>query len=218
MRMPTQESYETYEGSDRIKQFNAWFFDRFEATVQDPLKEIKSGLYRDLPDTIVEIGPGVGANFPHYPAGATVVAVEPNPRMHGRLRQHADRHGINLVLEEGVAEATTLMAGSADAVVSSYVLCTVVDPAAAVQEAKRILRSGGRFLVVEHVVGCNRTTKVLQRAMRRPWRWVWEGCDLQRDTARVIGEAGFSEVNLTRTFLRDAVPMIGAHIYGEAIK
>ena len=54
--------------------------------------------------------------------------------------------------------------------------------------------------------------------MRRPWRWVWEGRDLQRDTARVIGEAGFSEVNLTRTFLRDAVPMIGAHIYGEAIK
>ena len=61
----------------------------------------KRSIYRKLPGTVVEIGPGAGANFRYYKRGTRVIAVEPNVSMHPRLRKKARRRGLDLVIKSG---------------------------------------------------------------------------------------------------------------------
>ncbi len=123
-------------------------------------------MFAELPGPIVELGPGVAANLR---PGSTLVAIEPNPPMHGRLRAAAKRHGVHLDLRDTSAERTGLPSGDVETVISSLVLCTVTDPAEVLAEIRRILRPGGTFRFVEHVVARVATpTRALQRALRRP--------------------------------------------------
>lgn len=152
----------------------------------------------DLPGRIVEIGPGRGDNFARYPAGTHVVAFEPNHAMHEALRAAAGRHDIELELRAGDASSMDLPDGSEDVVVSTIVLCSVGDPRPAVAEVRRVLRPGGRFVFVEHVgapAGTRR--RRVQRLLRRPWRFVGDGCDLTNDAAAALEEAGFTSVDAT---------------------
>jgi SAM-dependent methyltransferase len=177
--------------------FNAAFFAVMGPYIEWHLRRHKERVFAGLPRTVVELGPGVGANLRYLPAGSTLVAVEPNRPMHGRLRAAAERHGVHLDLRERTAEDTGLPDRSADAVISSLVLCTVTDPAAVLAEVRRVLRPGGTFRFVEHVAaGPGTPTRALQRALRRPWAWTFEGCSCERDLAGVLDAAGFARLGV----------------------
>lgn len=163
------------------------------------LGERKAALFADLPGTVVELGAGTGANMRYYRAGTRVIAVEPNPPMHRPLRDAAARHGVDVDIRTVGAQDTGLADGSVDAVVSTLVLCTVDDPAAVVAEVRRILRPGGRFLVLEHVAAPDPSPVArLQRLLWTGWRWAFEGCDLRRHTGDLLARAGFADVALER--------------------
>ncbi|SEE85067.1 class I SAM-dependent methyltransferase [Jiangella alba] len=181
------------------------------------LGERKRALFADLPDQIVEIGPGTGANLRYYRPGTRLLAIEPNVHMHGPLRAAARRHGISLELRLGSAERMALPDAAVDAVVSTLVLCTVPDPVAAVDEARRVLRPGGRLLFVEHVRAGGGYGR-LQRLTARPWHWCFEGCDVRRDTEHTIRAAGFSSVDVQRYRLRSAFLPINPQIVGTATR
>jgi SAM-dependent methyltransferase len=189
----------TFEQHALRGRFNAAFFRLLDPVLERDLGPYKRQVFADLPGEVVEIGSGVGANLRYLPAGATLVAVEPNRSMHAGLRAAAHEHGIALDLQERTAESTGLPDASVDAVISSLVLCTVRDPAAALAEIRRILRPGGTFRFVEHVVAAPRTgTRVAQRVFRRPWAWTFEGCSCERDLEGAVREAGFAEVSVQR--------------------
>ncbi len=62
---------------------------------------------------------------------------------------------------------------------------------------RRVLRPGGRFACAEHVVApVGSGIHGLQCLIRRPWKWVFEGCDLCRDTASTLQSAGFAQVDV----------------------
>lgn len=184
--------------------FNAWFFGAFDRYINFVARAHKRRAFEGLgTGPVLEIGAGVGANFDHIPPGTVVHAVEPNLRMHDGLRRRARDHGIELVLIAGGAEQIPLPDGSVDDVIASLVLCTVGDPARVLDEIRRVLRPGGTFRFVEHVQaprwGVRRT---VQRAIRRPWGWVFEGCDPTRRTTTLVEQAGFSHLTLHRRKLR----------------
>ncbi|WP_205650676.1 class I SAM-dependent methyltransferase [Actinoplanes solisilvae] len=187
----------TYEVHRGRGSFNAAFFSVMGPYIEVNLRRRKRRVFAGLPGTVVELGSGVGANLRYLDAGSTLVAVEPNPPMHRRLRAAAQRQGVRLDLRDSVAERTGLPGHSADTVISSLVLCTVTDPAAVLAEVLRVLRPGGTFRFVEHVAaGAGTPTRWLQRALRRPWAWTFEGCSCERDLAGLIGAAGFARVEL----------------------
>jgi len=173
---------------------NALFFSALDRYLDHLLRPHKESVFRDLPSTVVELGPGVGANLRHLAPGTRLIAVEPNPAMHARLRKRAARAQVELELHTTVAEGIDLPDESVDTVISSLVLCTVTDPAAVVEEVHRILRPGGRYAFLEHVAAPQHSAlRRLQRSVRRPWGWFFEGCSVERDLRAVIEDAGFAE-------------------------
>jgi SAM-dependent methyltransferase len=102
-------------------------------------------------------------------------------------------------------------------VISSLVLCTVADPGAVVAEVHRILRLGGRYAFLEHVAAAEHTTlRRLQRVVRRPWRWMFEGCSCERDLRTVIEKAGFTRTAITDYRLRGPFLPANTQISGVA--
>jgi len=188
-------------------RFNAWFFQVFDRYIAHVTRRLKDAAFGDIEaGTIVEIGPGVGANFDYIPRGSRLIAMEPNLPMHGPLRERAEERGIDLEIHAGGAESIPLADGSVDDVLCSLVLCTVDDPTVVLQEIRRVLRPGGRFRFVEHVAAPSSSPRrLLQRVIRRPWLWLFEGCDVCRDTGRTVESAGFASVDQHEALMRHSV-------------
>jgi ubiquinone/menaquinone biosynthesis C-methylase UbiE len=198
---------------------NAWLLHALDDYAHRKYQLVKRELFGGLPRTILEIGAGGGANFRYLAPGTHVIAVEPNVRMHAYLRGAARRHGVTVDVHAGAAERIALPDGSVEAVISSLVLCTVADPERVLAEVRRVLRPGGRFWCIEHVAAPARTsTARIQRWVRRPWRWLFEGCETQRDAARLLREAGFASVEVTPFTLRTALVPIRPQIAAVAVR
>lgn len=198
-------------------RFNAVFFRMVDGYVHRLLGDRKAALFADLPDDIVELGPGTGANLRYYRPGTRLVAIEPNPHMHSALARTAARRAIRLDIRSVGAEATGLSTNSVDAVVCTLVLCTVLDPVAALAEARRILRPNGRLLLIEHVAAPQGSVLArLQRLLRPGWQWAFEGCDLCRPTGTLLATAGFAAVELERYRLRSWFVPVNEQVAGVA--
>ena len=216
MARPTPAGYRPH----RVRgPLNALFFTVLDRSLDRLLRPHKRALFSDLPPTVVELGPGVGANLRYLPAGTRLIAVEPNPAMHPRLLAGAARAQVDLELHATVAERLDLPDASVDAVISSLVLCTVTDPAGVVSEVHRILRPGGRYAFLEHVAAAEGTAlRRLQRAARRPWGWIFEGCSCERDLRTVIEAAGFAETTIADRWIHGPFLPANTQIAGVATK
>ena len=177
---------------------NAGFFVVMDRYINWIGRHAKGHAFGEMAGPVIcEIGPGVGSNFDYYPDGAQVIGIEPNLRMVPHLHRRAGDRGMQVQVHTMGAESLPLEDGSVDEVVCSLVLCTVEDPDTVVSEIRRVLRPGGRFRFVEHVAAPSGSLRSgVQRLLRAPWRWGFEGCCLDRDTATTIGKAGFQSVEI----------------------
>lgn len=187
-----------------ISRFNAWFFTALSGYLNRLSRSHKLEAFEGLEGPVVlEIGAGTGANLRYLPRGTQLYAVEPSLRMHEGLRRRCSAAGVRLTLLPTGAQAIPLPDASVDEVICSLVLCTVPEPAAALAEVRRVLRPGGRFRFVEHVAAdAGSLRSMVQRGIRRPWGWLFEGCDPHRHTGDAIRAAGFSDVHVGRRKLR----------------
>jgi ubiquinone/menaquinone biosynthesis C-methylase UbiE len=204
-----------------VSRFNAWFFSAFDRYINHISRPHKQAAFAGIEsETVVELGAGVGANLPHLPAGSRLIAVEPSLAMHPGLQRRASDAGIDVTVLAHGAESLPLEDASVDEVICSLTLCTVADPERVVAEVHRVLRPGGRFRFVEHVAAPTWSPRRwLQRAIRRPWAWLFEGCTLDRDTASKVRAAGFTRVEIERArFRRSIFVPVNSTIYGVAVR
>ncbi len=180
--------------------------------------DYKRRLLKPLSGTVVEFGPGTGANFTYLNASAIDwIGVEPNIFMHAALLHEADKYGVRGELCAGAAEATGLPDACADAVISTHVMCSVDDAQRAYHEVLRLLKPGGVFVFVEHV-GAPKGSLLrgVQRALRPAWKIVADGCHPDRNLELSLRAAGFAEVQIDRFSI--AAPIVSPHIAGSARK
>ncbi len=101
---------------------------------------------------VLEVGAGTGLNIPHYGNGVPeLVLTEPEPTMARRLEGRAGHAHLSATVLAVFAERLPFDNASFDNVVVTLVPCTVANPSAALQEARRVLVAGGRLLFIEHV-------------------------------------------------------------------
>jgi ubiquinone/menaquinone biosynthesis C-methylase UbiE len=134
-------------------------------------------------DTL-EVAVGTGLNLPHYPDGVRLTAIDLSPEMLELARRRAARLEREIVLQEADAHHLPFEDTSFDSVVATYSLCNIPDPDRAVAEMKRVLRPGGRLVLVDHV-----------RSSVGPVLWVQKAIELF--SARIEGE------HMTRRPLED---------------
>jgi ubiquinone/menaquinone biosynthesis C-methylase UbiE len=167
-------------------------------------QELLSGLQGD----VLEIGAGTGANFTHYPRSARVTAFEPDPHMLRRAQAAIVEHNLtNVDVRHAAAEALPAHESSSDVVVSTLVLCTVQDPARALQEIKRVLRPGGELRFIEHVRGKGLLART-QDFIQPVWGWIGAGCHANRPTEQTIRDAGLEITQLEQHKLAPWLPAI----------
>lgn len=158
----------------------------------DENREIRSRVCSGLDGTVVEIGFGSGLNVPHYPTSVhTVHAVEPAARSvaiaAGRIKAgHAEVHHTGLT-----GEHVDLPTASADAVLSTWTLCSIPDVDAALAEIRRLLKPGGTVHFVEHGISPDPNVARRQGRIEPINKALLGGCHLTRDIPAILIRAGF---------------------------
>jgi ubiquinone/menaquinone biosynthesis C-methylase UbiE len=100
---------------------------------------------------VLEVAVGTGRNLPGYPAEVTLTGIELSPAMLAIARQRANDLGREADLRDGDAERLPFDDASFDTVLCALSLCTIPSPVAAVGEMWRVLRPGGRLLLLDHI-------------------------------------------------------------------
>jgi ubiquinone/menaquinone biosynthesis C-methylase UbiE len=111
---------------------------------------------------VLEVAIGTGRNLPYYPQGIRLTGIEFSPQMLQLARRQADRLGLQVDLRLGDAQALQLPDASFDTVVCTLSLCAIPDERRAVAEMKRVLRPGGRLLLLDHVAAAPRWVRAIQ--------------------------------------------------------
>jgi ubiquinone/menaquinone biosynthesis C-methylase UbiE len=177
----------------------------------------KRALLGSLRGEVLEIGPGTGSNLPYYSSGVRWHGLEPNPAMFPYLQREAERLGLEVQLHEGRGERLDVADDSFDVVVGTLVLCSVTDMQRTLREIRRVLKTGGRYVFIEHVAAPpGSAQRRVQRLIKPVWKTVGDGCRPDRETGAAIEKAGFSRVQLEH--FRLSVPVVGPHIAGFAVK
>jgi phosphatidylethanolamine/phosphatidyl-N-methylethanolamine N-methyltransferase len=105
---------------------------------------------RDGGGRLLEVGVGTGGNFQFYPAGARAACVEPSREMLLRAAGKPERPAGSL-LARAFAERLPFQAGTFDAALATLVFCSVESPPRGLKELRRVVREGGRVVLLEHV-------------------------------------------------------------------
>lgn len=104
---------------------------------------------------VLEVGVGTGRNFPLYPKGLRVTAIDFSSGMLRRAQAKLDRlDRSDITLLGADVQDLPFGARSFDTVITTCVFCSVPDPIQGLKEIARVLRPTGRLVMLEHVLSC----------------------------------------------------------------
>ncbi|XP_030054173.1 methyltransferase-like protein 7A isoform X2 [Microcaecilia unicolor] len=190
------------------KRFFSFAMSIFTRLFNRKMQQYKKELFSTLGDfggpsgqlTLLEIGCGSGANFQFFPNGCRVTCVDPNPHFQRYLSNSLKENKhirFERFLVASAEEMTQVATASVDVVVSTLVFCSVKNIDTVLSEIKRVLRPGGGFFFLEHVIGhASSWTFFFQQILDPTWQRLFDGCHLMRETWRNLEQAGFTELKL----------------------
>jgi len=100
---------------------------------------------------ILEVGVGTGANFPYYPVGSRVTAIDFSPGMLARAKEKVSEAPIPVTLLEMDVEHMSFPDAEFDSVITTCVFCSVPNPVAGLKEIRRVCKPDGRIVLLEHM-------------------------------------------------------------------
>jgi ubiquinone/menaquinone biosynthesis C-methylase UbiE len=204
---------------------NSRLWARWGARLYDPflalgerrgMRNHRRALLARADGAVLELGAGTGLNLPHYPTGVELVLTEPEPAMRNVLERRVARSGRSARVLAAPAERLPFPDETFDTVVSTMVLCTVQDVEAAIAEARRVLKPGGRLLFVEHVRAQSRRLARLQDRLAAPWAAFAQGCRCNRSTEALL-ERELRLERVERARWRGMPALVHPLIIGEAV-
>ncbi len=185
----------------------------------DRLRGARARVCASLSGDVVEVGFGTGLNIPYYPTDVKrVYAIEPSA-MCMRISEPRRKKSRVLIEYAGLAgERIELEPESADAVLSTWTLCTIPDLDSALAELRRILKPGGSFHFVEHGRAPDPKVARWQRRIEPARKRLTGGCHITRRIAERVADAGFTIDHLTTYYLEGEPKAFGFTFEGQASK
>ncbi len=166
---------------------------------------------------VLELGFGTGLNLPHYPPAVTrLTTVDPADILPARVRARCHAAPFPVEIVRQTAEVLPFGAATFDCVVSTWTLCTIPDPVAALREVRRVLKPDGLLVFTEHGRSDDPTIARWQDRLNPLQNRLACGCHLNRRIDRLVTAAGLHLAVLDR-FLLPGLPRLGAEMYrGQA--
>ena len=166
---------------------------------------------------VLEVGIGSGLNLRFYgPQVARLYAVDPSEALlrMARRRARACPYPVEFFARSG--EAIALDDQCVDTVVTTFTLCTIPNPLAALREMRRVLKPAGQLLFAEHGLAPDLSVRRWQHRCNPLWNRIAGGCNLDRKMDEMIGAAGFRIAELTTEYAKGPRPM--SYIYAGSAR
>ena len=137
--------YDYFEFPMEVLAFSRWrrlLFGELERFIKAEDKESER--------LILEVGIGTGKNMPYYGTG-DYIGMDISRKMLEKARDRMERTGRSMDLIQCDAELLPFRDGIFDAIISTYVFCSVENPVRGLKELHRVLKPGGRVFFLEHM-------------------------------------------------------------------
>lgn len=161
------------------------FYDIFMAPLEALfLRKIRKNLVSQASGSLLEIGFGTGVNVPFYPkdlSTLTALDIVIDPRIAAKYQE------IDFVL--GTAEALPFNDHSFDTVLATLTLCSVGDIELVLQEINRVLKPGGQYLFIEHILPESRRWASFFKFLNPHWLACSKSCQLIHQTDQIIARS-----------------------------
>ena len=147
---------------------------------------------------ILDVACGTGLNFPMFPMTSEITAIDLSPRMLEIAAQKANTLSLNVEGKVMDAQQLEFPNGSFDTVTSSLSTCTFPDPVQALREMRRVCRTDGLILLLEH--GHSRVSWLANYQDRNVLKHYQQnaGCRWNQDPLDLVSAAGLKVVNSKR--------------------
>lgn len=165
-----------------------------------------------LTGNVLEIGCGKGENFKYYSNRCSVFAIDKKieTKHLGEIQQET-KCQLNII--ESKTERLQYNDEFFDAVIGSFVLCSVDSLENTLDEISRVLKTGGKLIFIEHIKSSHNMTLAFQKTLTVIQRLFSKDCRLDRDPRHFILAKKF-EIVKEKVFSNSLEP----YLYFEAIK
>lgn len=158
---------------------------------------------------ILEIGSGTGANLKHYHFSDIQSLILSDIKLSKSIKKTHKRNIYKFDLVQLDVQDMPFKDNSFDYVIHTLVFCSVGDVDKGLSEIKRVLKSDGELIFIEHVLPSKKTLKSLFSFLNPAWRKIASGCNLNRDYLKSLKKNNFS-ISVHKNFMNTAF------IYGVA--
>ena len=157
------------------------------------MHKARAALLTNASGKTFELGFGTGINLEHYPKDLEeITTVDINPAMNKYAQQRIDDSPIKI--DQNVLNGESLPFDDEifDTVVSTWTLCSIENVDSALQEVRRVLKPGGRFLFIEHGLADDPNVRKWQNRLNPLQNIIGDGCNLNRNIKELIQDNQFS--------------------------
>ncbi len=178
---------------DRI----APYFDRIEGMMEKMMfGDLRTRLWQQVSgENILEVGVGTGKNFAYYPATKNISAIDFSPVMLKEAEKKRVSLSLMVELLEMDVQALDFPDNHFDSVIGTFLFCSVPDPEQGLLELKRVCKTGGEVLLLEHVLSSHRLLAAIMHLIN-PITVRLFGANINRQTVKTVQACGFSSVEV----------------------